>query len=188
MTSYLYSETRRSKPQGQNWLGKIPLNYLMGINIIAIIINLLTTTSITAVIGLSFWLFLGGIILIVGDKVNQNLNQFQRLLLKYGPSPILFLIALMILWLDILIAPGAAQFFNGAETWMEGVFTGSDEVIGLIFNTLRGLMVLYIGISLVKVVNAAREDDDWKSMARTPLLILLSVTVGDVLVGYIIGS
>jgi hypothetical protein len=188
MTSYLYSETRRSKPKGQNWLGQIPLNYLMGINIIALIINLLTTTSTQSVIGLSFWLFFGGIILVVGDNLHQNLNQFQKLVLKYGPSPIFFLIAFTILWLDFLIAPGAAQFFNGAESWMGNVFPGSDQVIGLIFNTLRGLMILYIGISLVKVVNAAREDDDWKSMARTPLLILLSVTVGDVLVGYIIGS
>lgn len=71
---------------------------------------------------------------------------------------------------------------------MTGVFPDASTVIPLIFNVLRGLFLLYLGIALVKVINAAREDEDWKQLARTPLIILIAVTMGDVLAGLIIGN
>jgi type IV secretory pathway TrbD component len=90
--------------------------------------------------------------------------------------------------LDALSTPAQAQFFQNAETWMTGQFTGADQAITLSFNVLRGLFILYLGISLVRVVQAARQDEDWQNLARTPMIILIAVTMGDILANLIIGG
>ncbi|MEB3218982.1 MAG: hypothetical protein VKN72_22480 [Nostocales cyanobacterium 94392] len=92
------------------------------------------------------------------------------------------------LLLDAFSTPVQAQFFQNAETWMSGQFAGADEAIVLSFNVLRGLFILYLGISLVKVIQAARNDEDWQNLARTPMIILIAVTVGDILTNLIIGG
>lgn len=55
------------------------------------------------------------------------------------------------------------------------------------FNVLRGLFLLYVGISLVRVINSARNDEDWQTIARTPLIIIIAVTAGDILTTLITG-
>ncbi|WP_242045748.1 MULTISPECIES: hypothetical protein [unclassified Calothrix] len=92
------------------------------------------------------------------------------------------------LLLDALSTTAQAQFFQNAETWMTGQFTGAQEAITLSFNVLRGLFILYLGISLVRVVQAARQDEDWQNLARTPMIILIAVTMGDILANLIIGG
>lgn len=73
------------------------------------------------------------------------------------------LLSLGLLWLVTLLAyPAQAQFFGGAETWMTTNFgTAAGDAIPLVFNVLRGLFLLYVGISLVRVINSARNDEDW---------------------------
>ena len=73
------------------------------------------------------------------------------------------LLGLGLLWLITLLAyPAQAQFFGGAETWMTTNFgTAAGDAIPLVFNVLRGLFLLYVGISLVRVINSARNDEDW---------------------------
>jgi len=73
------------------------------------------------------------------------------------------LLGLGLLWLFTLLAyPAQAQFFGGAETWMTSNFgTAAGDAIPLVFNVLRGLFLLYVGISLVRVINSARNDEDW---------------------------
>ncbi|MFH7023954.1 MAG: hypothetical protein ACHBN1_00735 [Heteroscytonema crispum UTEX LB 1556] len=92
------------------------------------------------------------------------------------------------LLLDALSTTAQAQFFQNAETWMTGQFTAAQEAITLSFNVLRGLFILYLGISLVRVVQAARQDEDWQNLARTPMIILIAVTMGDILANLIIGG
>ena len=72
-------------------------------------------------------------------------------------------LGLGLLWLLTLLAyPAQAQFFGGAETWMTTNFgTAAGDAIPLVFNVLRGLFLLYVGISLVRVINSARNDEDW---------------------------
>lgn len=53
---------------------------------------------------------------------------------------------------------------------------------------LRAIFLLYIAISLIGVVNAVRKDEDWQSVARTPLLVVIAVVVADVLTGFVIGD
>lgn len=90
--------------------------------------------------------------------------------------------------LNFLSKPAQAQFFQNAETWMTSQFTGAGEAIPLVFNVLRGLFLLYLGISLVKVIQAARQDEDWQNLARTPMIILIAITMGDILANLIIGG
>ncbi|MBE9113147.1 hypothetical protein IQ273_27580 [Nodosilinea sp. LEGE 07298] len=73
------------------------------------------------------------------------------------------LLGLGLLWLITLLAyPAQAQFFGDAETWMTTNFgTAAGDAIPLVFNVLRGLFLLYVGISLVRVINSARNDEDW---------------------------
>ncbi|MBD2033535.1 hypothetical protein H6F86_05685 [Phormidium sp. FACHB-592] len=92
--------------------------------------------------------------------------------------------------------PASAQFFNQTETWMKSTLgkgaAGSGgnvaDMIALTFNVLRGLFVIYLGISLVKVIQNARDGEDWQTLAKTPLIILVTVTLGDVLGGLITGG
>lgn len=81
-----------------------------------------------------------------------------------------------------------AQFFKNAETWMKDKFTGADKAIEIVFNVLRGLFLIYLGISLVKVIQAARQDQDWQDLARTPLIIVIAVSLGDILATFITGT
>ncbi|MGD1929267.1 MAG: hypothetical protein ACFB12_10175 [Leptolyngbyaceae cyanobacterium] len=90
--------------------------------------------------------------------------------------------------LTVLAFPAQAQFFGGAETWMQTNFgAATGEAIPLVFNVLRGLFLLYVGISLVRVINGARQDEDWQTIARTPLIIIIAVTAGDILTTLITG-
>lgn len=99
------------------------------------------------------------------------------------------LLGLGLLWLMTLLAyPAQAQFFGNAETWMTTNFgTAAGDAIPLVFNVLRGLFLLYVGISLVRVINSARNDEDWQTIARTPLIIIIAVTAGDILTSLITG-
>jgi hypothetical protein len=97
-------------------------------------------------------------------------------------------------WLVATSNPASAQFLNNAQTFFETAFantagggTTDTALFALIFNALRGVFVVYLAISIIKVVAAARQDEDWQSLARTPMIILISVTLGDVLAGLIIG-
>ena len=71
---------------------------------------------------------------------------------------------------------------------MKGKLTGADKAIEIIFNVLRGLFLIYLGISLVKVVQAGRQDQDWQDLARTPLIIVIAVVLGDILATFIVGT
>lgn len=97
--------------------------------------------------------------------------------------------------------PAAAQFFNKTQQWVEntlskdasgsGSGSGGNNVktmVALTFNVLRFIFVIYLGIALVKVIQAAREGEDWQTLARTPAIILLTVTLGDMLGSMITGS
>lgn len=121
-----------------------------------------------------------------------NFEQIQR---KYGVNlyAVLFTILTVICILDFASSPAEAQFFNNAQTWMTNTFGNAGNgqtqaVVQLFFNVLRGLFLLYVGISLVRIVQAARNDEDWQTLARTPLIIVLAVFVGDLVTGLIIGG
>ncbi|MCC3473813.1 MULTISPECIES: hypothetical protein [unclassified Microcoleus] len=131
----------------------------------------------------------------------QMLKPWHRALIKYGPAALLFLSALAIFWIVIMSDSANAQFFKNAETWMKTNFGkaigggggaggagGGGDVISLVFNVLRAIYILYLGVELVKCIKAAQQDQDWQTLARTPLIIVVSITIADIVSTLILGS
>ncbi|MBE9052749.1 hypothetical protein IQ243_20440 [Nostocales cyanobacterium LEGE 11386] len=141
------------------------------------------------------FMILAAVIVALPKQSQALLTNFDKLQRKYGVNlyAILFGILTIVFVLDFASAPANAQFFNNAQTWFNSVFVpaaGNPQttaVINLFFNVLRGLFLLYVGVALVQIIQAARNDEDWKSLARTPLIIVLAVFVGDLVTGLLIG-
>ena len=131
---------------------------------------------------------LGVTAIILRRELDGFLNTITKFSGRYKVTSSALTVLSTFLLLDAFSSPAQAQFFQSAETWMTGQFTGADEAITLSFNVLRGLFILYLGISLVRVVQAARQDEDWQNLARTPMIILIAVTMGDILANLIIGG
>lgn len=92
------------------------------------------------------------------------------------------------LWfVNYAAAPASAAFFTSAETFLTNNFAGAGAAIALTANALRALLIIYVAVSLVSVINKLRQDEDWQSASRTPIVIVLAVTIMDVLSGVIAG-
>lgn len=142
---------------------------------------------------LLFCLLAGSLITLIVQQVGQqvNLSRNQRILLQILAIGTI----LSLFWLDYFAAPAQAQFFGKAEAFFKTNLTqgtsnagGTQGAVTLVFNVLRAIFLLYIAVSLIGVVNAVRKDEDWQSIARTPLLVVIAVVVADVLTGFIIGD
>ncbi len=90
----------------------------------------------------------------------------------------------------LFIDPAHAQFFNQTEAWLRRSIPGmqNNQLIPLIFNVLRAIFVIYIGINLVNVIQKMQQQEDWQTLARTPLIIVVAVMMGDVLAGMVTGG
>ncbi|WP_341526908.1 hypothetical protein WKK05_30940 [Nostoc sp. UHCC 0302] len=144
---------------------------------------------------LLFCLLFGSLITVVVQRIGQQVNLPRRALILLQILAVAVILSLF--WLDYFAAPAHAQFFGEAEKFFKKTLTqgsttngggGSDTAVSLIFNILRAIYLLYIAISLVGVINAVRKDEDWQSIARTPLLVVVAVTVADVLTRFVIGG
>ncbi|WP_179047852.1 hypothetical protein [Nostoc sp. TCL26-01] len=141
---------------------------------------------------LLFCLLFGSLITIVIQQIGQYTNLPKKWLIL---SQILAVaVILSLFWLDYFGYPAQAQFFKKAEDFFKNTLTqgatnnNSQPAVSLIFNVLRAVYLLYIAVSLVGVINAVRKDEDWQSVARVPLLVVVAVTVADVLTGFVIGD
>jgi len=143
---------------------------------------------------LLFCLLVGSLIVISIQQIEQlvNLPKRWRIALQIL-APV---VVLSLFWLDYLASPAQAQFFGKAENFFKNNLvqgsntntSGTETAVSLIFNVLRGIYLLYIAVSLIGVINAVRKDEDWQSIARTPLLVVLAVTIADVMTGFVIGN
>lgn len=142
---------------------------------------------------LLFCLIVGSFVTIVTQQIGQqvHLSARSRILLQVLAAGIIF----FCLWLDYYIAPADAQFFRRAEEFFKTNLTdpnntnnSQNNVISLIFNVLRAIYLLYIAVSLIGVINAVRKDEEWQTIARIPLFVIVAVTVADVLTGFVIGD
>lgn len=140
------------------------------------------TLNITSITFVMFGAFFISIVMLIRESKSRH---------RYKIAEVLFVVVSSLYIVNSFAEPASAQFFQGAEDWMTGQFSGSTGVgnaITLVFNVLRGLFLLYLGISLVKVIQAARQDEDWQNLARTPMIILIAVTIGDILASLITGG
>jgi hypothetical protein len=124
--------------------------------------------------------------------VKWNRSRFGRTVPFSG---VLTVLSVALLTLTFTAGPAdvaQAQFFTGAETYittkLAGGAAGAAKAVEIIFAVLRGLFLIYLGIAIVKIVQASRNDQDWQDLARTPLIILIAVVLGDVLTAFIIGG
>ena len=95
-------------------------------------------------------------------------------------------------WLSAAL-PSHALFFQAAEQYVQKIFQvqGAEGAnvttfLPLIFGTLRIIFIIYIGIALVRVINAFRNDEDWTTAARIPLIVVLCIVIGDALSSLIV--
>ncbi|MCC5649129.1 hypothetical protein LC609_04585 [Nostoc sp. XA013] len=140
---------------------------------------------------LLFCLLVGSLIAVIIQEIGQQVNLPKRSLIIL--QILAAAVILSLYWLDWFAAPAQAQFFGEAERFFKRNLGGAqaggggEAAISLIFNVLRAIYLLYIAISLVGVINAVRKDEDWQSIARTPLLVVVAVTIADVLTRFVIG-
>ena len=142
---------------------------------------------------LLFCLLAGSLIAIVMQQVGQQVHLPKRWLIILQILAVSVILCLF--WLDYFATPVYAQFFGRAEDFFRNTLTqgtgdnnNSKAAVSLIFNVLRAIYLLYIAVSLIGVINAVRKDEDWQSIARVPLLVVVAVTVADVLTGFVIGD
>ena len=119
-------------------------------------------------------------------KHTRNNKFYATLILGTGVG---FLVGMLFV---LSVEPAHAQFFQTTETWLSSKFnigggTGGGNAVSIVFNVLRAIFVIYLGISLVRVIQAARNDDDWQQLARIPLILVVTVTLGDILAKLITG-
>lgn len=128
---------------------------------------------------------------------NHKLNflfDFINRLFDRRLTQVIYLVASIVCILDASSSPANAAFFDKAEKFMKIAFKNSDStanidvVIALVFNVLRALVLIYFAVALIDVVQKIRRDEDWQAVARTPLTILMVLTVADVLSGMIVGD
>ncbi|MFN7760390.1 MAG: hypothetical protein ACK5RE_06900 [Pseudanabaena sp.] len=159
----------------------------------ASIVGIVITFACSKGMYLTALLALIGLLLAFPKVLLMLYGKFEQMIRHSKYSPVLLLgiaIGFVIgLLLILTVEPAQAQFFNRTQTWMTGAIPGIDTgLVALIFNVLRALFVIYLGIGLVKVIQSARNDDDWQQMARTPLILVVTVTMGDILAGIITGA
>ncbi len=182
--------TNNKWKQFQSKIDQIPLECLMVISLIGIIFNLCLEVNTLSILGLSSLFLATGKAFLESSKICQG-KKWAQILNKYGIVPVVFVILLGILWLDSSLTPANALFFDGAENWMTDTFNPNNDndiqaALDLIFGALRGIFILYIGIKGVQTVNANRDDDDWKQIAKEPVQVTTVVVVSNALVKLVI--
>lgn len=132
---------------------------------------------------------LGGVSL-VARQLYKRSPALKRMINKVGQRRCFRLMAGLLfggtLWMS-QTSPVYAQFFQGAETFFNATFPDAAAVVPVIFGVIRALFLIYIAVALIRVVQAARNDDDWQQMARQPVIIVMAVVLGDVLTTLVIG-
>ena len=118
-------------------------------------------------------------------KVGEKFKGKRKRLLK--SLFLLMLGALIFAFLNLFATPAQAQFFQKAETFFNSTFTSSGAAVPIVFNTLRALYIVYLAVAFIGVFNSVRQDEDWVAAARTPILVVITVTLADILTGLVTG-
>lgn len=132
---------------------------------------------------------------------HRQLMRLQTMAQKLGLWPVVWLVTFLVLFLDTLTLPSyagtgnvggtnAGFFFTNIKTKVNAIFTGSqaagiNEVVNFGFGVLQILFIIYIAWAIARVISASREDEDWKQVAKTPVVIAAALFGGDWLVGLI---
>ena len=197
-----FQHKRETAPKSiQSKLGSLFKIPSVGTLVVIATCSLLIDASVQ---GLLFSTFLIAIAICVACSaaIKNSLN----LLVRWGKGakrrslalqclPSLIMIASFLLS-SLTTGPAYAQtttggFLSNAETFFTTLVAGAGvpaNLIGLVFGVLRAIFVIYIAIAVIRVVVAARNDDDWTTLARTPLIVIMAIVIGDLTAGMVIGT
>ena len=172
------------------WIALVPFFPLMGTTFASLLLKLSLELTPLTIFLCTLWILIVGSVFIKTQKIwNEPTTRFIE---KYGIYPLLVLSFCFALVLEVSLAPAHGQFMNNAQDWMNRNLNSQNDAqiktaIDLIFNVLRGIFIVYIASEVIKIINSRDENDDWKQMAKKPLIVLMAVVVGDTLIGIIIG-
>ena len=121
------------------------------------------------------------------SQVSHRLNRWQKSLAFFAIGAAIF---------SVIGHAGTAnaQFLQNAEDFFtEGAntFGLGDQVallVSLIFWIIRGAFVIGVAIALLPAIQAAREGDEWRSLAKTPMLVVGIVLAGATSVDFLVGA
>ncbi|MFB2920188.1 MULTISPECIES: hypothetical protein [Aerosakkonema] len=190
---------RSCQLKNQSFLARIPISALMSTATVLLLIDMVVDGGVTSFLAFGLGI-IGTASVIWPREINKFFNGFWHWQRRHKVNilPLLCTVIVTLWWLDITSAPAHAQFFIQTENWLRSAFpingatggtgAGGTDIYSVVFNTLRAIFVLYLAVALVRVIAAARNDEDWQSLARTPLIILVTVTLGDILAGLITGG
>jgi hypothetical protein len=132
-----------------------------------------------------------GLVTLTGLFPNES-NFIFRLFAKiYRVSRfpgILLVAGLALYFVSFIATPAQAQFLNQTQSWMVSVFPQAQAFAPIIFNAIRLLLVLFIIFKAFQAVQAARNDEEWQNLVKTPLVIIVLVAITDITVGFITGA
>ena len=173
-------------------LDKCPINLLISLPLLLALVVFLLTLS-TESSSLLYSMLIGTIVAVAIGQIGQQ-TKLPRQSIALLQILAVAIVVTGFCW-GYLAEPAQAQFFKKAEDFFQYNLTqdlegngNTQAAVSLIFNVLRAIYLLYIAVSLIGVINAVRKDEDWQTVARTPLLVVVAVTIADVLTGFIVGD
>jgi hypothetical protein len=113
---------------------------------------------------------------------------FKQIYRRTRWSGAILVTAIALYLVNFLASPAQAQFLNQTESWMTSVFPQASEIAPLIFNAVRLVIVLFVIFKAYQAVQAGRNDEEWQSLVKVPLTILVLVSITDITVGFITGG
>ena len=121
------------------------------------------------------------------SHISKRLHPWQRMLAFIAIGAAIF---------SVIGNAGAAnaQFLQNAEDFFTAgaaTFNLGAQVallVSLIFWIIRGAFVIGVAIALLPAIQAAREGDEWRSLAKTPMLVVGIVLAGATSVDFLVGA
>ncbi|MBE9062247.1 hypothetical protein [cf. Phormidesmis sp. LEGE 11477] len=138
-------------------------------------------------LGLAASIAFYGVLVYAFSQVYRKFSPANRMLVMTGVGALLVL-------LFSHGGPAHAQFLQNAEDFFNtGVDTfGLDDNLGnlifLIFWLIRGAFVIGVAIALLPAIQAAREGEEWRSLAKTPMIVVGIVLAGATAVDFLVGG
>ena len=175
-TFYFLDLSKKIEPKIYDW-------FLAVIGLLIIDIAVFPSLTGFAILGL---ISIGSVTVICRDKSFFIFDIINRFAYKRIIANIAYIMGGTLCVLDALSTPANALFLKGAEDFMKKSFKDVDDAIALTFNVLRGLVLIYLAIALIDVVGKMQRNEDWQTAARTPLIVLMVVVIGDVISDLII--
>ena len=121
------------------------------------------------------------------SQVGQRLHRWQKILAFSAIGAAFFSVIGNAGSANAQFLQNAEDFFvTGANTFNLGASV--TLLVTLIFWIIRGAFVIGVAIALLPAIQAAREGDEWRSLAKTPMLVVGIVLAGATSVDFLVGA